>query len=89
VVELYLKNTKSKPAMHTVPGRPGMPPPLLAPPLVDKVLQFFMGPRQGGLGVHDAQDMTGRSAAEMGRRPAPVLATFRTLLMQDKCTARA
>ena len=91
---MYMKNTKTKqvggaPAsMHTVPGRPGMPPPILAPPLVDKLLQLVIGPRLGGLGVHDAQGMTGRSAAELGRRPALVLSAFRTLFIQEKATAR-
>jgi hypothetical protein len=60
-----------------------MPPPLLAPTLVDKVvLQFVMGPGKGGLGV---QDMTGKFRAEMGRRHAPVLAAIRTVFMQEKC----
>jgi hypothetical protein len=41
-----------------------------------------MGPKQGGLAIwHDAAGLTGRSAASIGRRPAPFLALFRRLLM--------
>ena len=41
-----------------------------------------MGPKQGGAAIwHDAEGLAGRSAASIGRRPAPFLALCRRLLM--------
>ncbi|KAF6258815.1 hypothetical protein COO60DRAFT_1638905 [Scenedesmus sp. NREL 46B-D3] len=40
-----------------------------------------LGPRAAGLGVHDAQGVTGRGATSIGRRPAPFLAAIRAAFM--------
>lgn len=42
-----------------------------------------LGPHSNGspLAVHDARGKTGRSAASIGRRPAPFLAALRAALM--------
>lgn len=41
-----------------------------------------LGPKTGGVAIwHDAAGVTGRTASNIGRRPAPFLALFRRLLM--------
>lgn len=55
------------------------PPPLCSPAGPP---QLVLGPRKGGLGIHDAADMTGRSAAPLGRRPAPFLVAIRNLFVE-------
>lgn len=42
----------------------------------------LMGPKANGVAIwHDAQGLAGRTAASIGRRPAPFLAMFRKFLM--------
>jgi hypothetical protein len=41
-----------------------------------------MGPKTGGVAIwHDAEGLAGRTASSIGRRPAPLLALMRRLLM--------
>ncbi|WIA38443.1 hypothetical protein OEZ86_001767 [Tetradesmus obliquus] len=40
-----------------------------------------LGPRAKGLGIHDAQGITGRGATNIGRRPTPFLAAIRYAFM--------
>jgi hypothetical protein len=44
--------------------------------------RISMGPKKGGVAIwHDAEGLVGRTASSIGRRPAPILALLRRLLM--------